>query len=98
MVKFLSIHFFSWISSIFVAFFKSSLFFVSLCIKHEHFLYFVLFKREAKIQSDQTPKSRDIVMSVTHELLTALTPLLSNLCVLRQRNRVQVSTYPFPEL
>ena len=33
MVKFLSINFFSWISSIFVGFFKSSSFFVSLCIK-----------------------------------------------------------------
>ena len=31
MVQFLSIHFFSWISSIFVGFFKSSHFFVSLC-------------------------------------------------------------------
>ena len=31
MVQFLSINFFSWISSIFVGFFKSSLFFVSLC-------------------------------------------------------------------
>ena len=32
MVQFLSINFFSWISSIFVGFFKSSRFFVSLCI------------------------------------------------------------------
>ena len=32
MVQFLSISFFSWISSIFVGFFKSSRFFVSLCI------------------------------------------------------------------
>ena len=31
MVQFLSINFFSWISSIFVGFFKSSRFFVSLC-------------------------------------------------------------------
>ena len=34
MVQFLSINFFSWISSIFVTFFKSSRFFVSLCIRH----------------------------------------------------------------
>jgi len=34
MVQFLSINFFSWISSIFVGFFKSSHFFVSLCICH----------------------------------------------------------------
>ena len=33
MVQFLSINFFSWISSIFVGFFKSSRFFVSLCIR-----------------------------------------------------------------
>ena len=33
MVQFLSIIFFSWISSIFVGFFKSSRFFVSPCIK-----------------------------------------------------------------
>ena len=33
MVQFLSINFFSWISSIFVGFFKSSRFFVSLSIK-----------------------------------------------------------------
>ena len=32
MVQFLSINFFSWISSIFVGFFKSSRFFVSQCI------------------------------------------------------------------
>jgi hypothetical protein len=32
MVQFLSINFFSWISSIFVGFFESSRFFVSLCI------------------------------------------------------------------
>ena len=32
MVQFLSINFFSWISSIFVGVFKSSRFFVSLCI------------------------------------------------------------------
>ena len=32
MVQFLSIIFFSWISSIFVGFFKSSRFFMSLCI------------------------------------------------------------------
>ena len=32
MVQFLSIYFFSWISSIFVGFFKSSRFFVSPCI------------------------------------------------------------------
>ena len=32
MVQFLSINFFSWISSIFVGFFKSSRFFVSPCI------------------------------------------------------------------
>ena len=32
MVQFLSINFFSWISSIFVGFFKTSRFFVSLCI------------------------------------------------------------------
>ena len=32
MVQFLSINFFSWISSIFVGFFKSSRFFVLLCI------------------------------------------------------------------
>ena len=32
MVQFLSINFFSWISSIFVGFFKISRFFVSLCI------------------------------------------------------------------
>ena len=32
MVQFLSINFFSWISSIFVRFFKSSYFFVSPCI------------------------------------------------------------------
>jgi len=31
MVQFLSINFFSWISSIFIGFFKSSRFFVSLC-------------------------------------------------------------------
>ena len=34
MVQFLSIIFFSWISSIFVGFFKSSRFFVSPCIKN----------------------------------------------------------------
>ena len=33
MVQFLSINFFSWISSIFVGFFKSSRFFVSPCTK-----------------------------------------------------------------
>ena len=33
MVQFLSINFFSWISSIFVGFFKSSRFLVSLCIR-----------------------------------------------------------------
>jgi len=33
MVQFLSIYFFSWISSIFVEFFKSSRFFVSLCTR-----------------------------------------------------------------
>ena len=32
MIQFLSINFFSWISSIFVGFFKSSRFLVSLCI------------------------------------------------------------------
>jgi hypothetical protein len=32
MVQFMSINYFSWISSIFVGFFKSSRFFVSLCI------------------------------------------------------------------
>ena len=35
MVQFLSINFFSWISSIFVGFFKSSRFFVSPCIKKQ---------------------------------------------------------------
>ena len=39
MVQFLSIIFFSWISSIFVGFFKSSLFFVSLCILCKLLLY-----------------------------------------------------------
>ena len=36
MVQFLSVHFFSWISSIFVGFFKSSSFFVSPCIYLQH--------------------------------------------------------------
>ena len=39
MVQFLSIIFFSWISSIFVGFFKSSPFFVSSCIKKTHFFF-----------------------------------------------------------
>ena len=44
MVQFLSIIFFSWISSIFVGFFKRSRLFVSPCIFHFALIYFY-FKR-----------------------------------------------------
>ena len=42
MVQFLSINFFSWISSIFVGFFKSSRFFVSPCTYRYHLLWISL--------------------------------------------------------
>ena len=43
MVQFLSIFFFSWISSIFVGFFISSRFFVSLCIWENGYRYMHLY-------------------------------------------------------
>ena len=43
MVQFLSINFISWISSIFIRFFKSSRFFVSLCIYFFFVCFFVSF-------------------------------------------------------
>ena len=44
MVQFLSIDFFSWISLIFVGFFKSSRFFVSLCILSEIRVTIMIFQ------------------------------------------------------
>jgi len=56
MVQFLSINFFSWISSIFVGFFKSSHFFVSPCTSNKMQRYAVyLFLETALHVSGSTP-------------------------------------------
>ena len=52
MVQFLAINFFSWISSIFVGFFKSSRFFVSTCILAINFKL-ILGKGNLKIMVDK---------------------------------------------
>ena len=49
MVQFLSIFFYSWISLIFVGIFKSSRFFVSLCISVSHIETLLVFS-ERKIE------------------------------------------------
>ena len=50
-----------------------------------------------KTQNDKLWEGRVFITSAGQELLTALTPIVTNICILWQRNRVQVSMSPLPE-